>query len=91
MVSKTYLRAWGDRRGHVDVMDLEKGKGFQTTIERATVVSYAYDSNLMAADLEPEFSRVESGPGSSTAEVASLLEAEPCFSGVKPRTASYAR
>lgn len=60
MVSKGYLRAWADQRGRVDVVDIEQGREFKTTINRATVVSYAYESNVLTANLEDEYSRIES-------------------------------
>lgn len=59
MVPKSYLRAWADDRNRVEVLDLEKGRGFKTSIQNATVVSYAYDPRVLTRDLEQEFSRIE--------------------------------
>lgn len=60
MVSKGYLRAWGDEKGCVDVVDLEQSRGFKTAIGNATVVSYVYDPEILMLDLEGQFGRIES-------------------------------
>lgn len=60
MVSKGYLRAWADEKERVDVIDVHDGRGFPTTISKATVVTYAYDPDVMTHDLEEEYARIES-------------------------------
>lgn len=60
MVSKFYLRAWGDEKDCVDVIDLEQGRGFKTAIGSATVVSYVYDPDFLTHDLEGQFGKIES-------------------------------
>lgn len=59
MVSKGYILAWADARGRVDVLDLEDGRGFASTIESATVVSYAYDPEVLTHNLESDYARIE--------------------------------
>lgn len=60
MVSRKYLSAWGDKRGRLDVIDLEAPRGYTTTFERATVHSYVYEANVLErSDLEGEYGKVE--------------------------------
>lgn len=59
MVSKGYIRAWADARGRVDVLDVQHGRGFPSAIENATVVSYAYDPEVLTHDLERDYARTE--------------------------------
>ncbi|MGR0218632.1 DUF4238 domain-containing protein [Agromyces sp. ZXT2-6] len=59
MVSKGYIRAWADARGRVDVLDVQHGRGFPSAIENATVVSYAYDTEVLTHDLESDYARIE--------------------------------
>jgi len=59
MVTKGYLRAWADSRGRVDVLDLKHGRGFSWSVENATVVSYAYDPQVLSRDLERDYSEIE--------------------------------
>jgi hypothetical protein len=59
MVSKGYIRAWADKRNVVDVLDLQDGRGFPTSYLSATVVSYAYDPNVLARNLERDYSLIE--------------------------------
>lgn len=59
MVSRGYIRAWADAKGRVDVLDLEDGRGFVSTIGSATVVSYAYDPEILTHDLESDYARIE--------------------------------
>ena len=61
MVSRRYISAWGDKRGRIDVIDLEERRGYVTTYERATVVSYVYDSSFLEQEnLEAQFGKIES-------------------------------
>lgn len=60
MVSKSYIRAWADARGRVDVLDIQDGRGFPSSIENATVVSYAYDPEVLTHDLEDDYAGIES-------------------------------
>jgi len=59
MVSKGYLRAWADSEDHVDVLDLQSGRGDRIKIDHATVVNHAYRTNLLQRDLEREYWAVE--------------------------------
>lgn len=59
MVSKSYLRAWADERGTVDVIDLEHQRGHVSSLGDATVVSYAYEPAVLTHDLEREYARIE--------------------------------
>lgn len=60
MVSRSYLAEWADEKGVVDVADLDKGRVSTTTIANATVVSYAYKTEVLGIDLEAQFARIES-------------------------------
>lgn len=60
MVSKGYLRAWADSRGRVEVIDMEHQRAFISSLENATVVSYAYEPSVLTHDLEGEYARIES-------------------------------
>lgn len=60
MVSRSYLRAWADERNRVDVLDIQQGRGFTSAIGNATVVSYAYEPEVLLHNLEGEFDRIES-------------------------------
>lgn len=59
MVSRGYLRPWADKKGRVDVIDLEKNLRITTAIQNATVVSYAYETEVLTYDLEEKFERIE--------------------------------
>lgn len=59
MVSKGYIRAWADARNRVDVLDLQDGRGFPSSFENATVVSYGYDAEVFTHDLERDYWRIE--------------------------------
>lgn len=59
MVSRGYLEGWADPRGRVDVIDIEHGRGFCTSIGNATVVSYAYDAEVLSNDLEERYASIE--------------------------------
>jgi len=59
MVSKGYIRAWADRRNVVEVIDIQDRRGFPTSINDATVVSYVYDPEVLAHDLEMAYSHIE--------------------------------
>ncbi|PZE28410.1 DUF4238 domain-containing protein [Curtobacterium sp. MCLR17_042] len=59
MVSKGYIRAWGDAHRVVEVLDLEHGRGFVTSVDSATVVNYAYETNALSHDLEADYARIE--------------------------------
>ena len=59
MVSKGYIRAWADARNRVDVLDLQDGRGFPSSFENATVVSYGYDTEILTHDLERDYWRIE--------------------------------
>lgn len=74
MISKAYLRAWADHRNRVDVLDLKGGRGYPSAIENATVVSEAYESNVLSPDLEKIYAKIESrGIG----VISKLIERQP--------------
>jgi hypothetical protein len=60
MVSKGYIRAWADEKKRVEVLDLGGGRSYPISYNRATVVSYVYDPNVVAHDLEQGYAKVES-------------------------------
>ncbi|KIC59978.1 hypothetical protein RM52_00745 [Microbacterium hominis] len=60
MVSRGYIQGWADRRGRVDVLDLQGKRGYFTSIENATVVGYVYDPGVLSHDLEAEYGQIES-------------------------------
>lgn len=60
MVSKSYIRAWADAKNRVEVLDIENGRGYPISYNRATVVNYVYDPNALAHDLEQEYAEIES-------------------------------
>lgn len=59
MVSRGYIAAWADEKNVVDVLDLQDGRGYPSSIVSASVVSYVYDPEVMAQDLESEYARIE--------------------------------
>lgn len=59
MVSKGYIRAWADERNRVDVLDLQDGRGYPSSVENATVVSYGYDTGVLSRNLEIEYGLIE--------------------------------
>lgn len=60
MVSRGYISAWADKKNVVDVLDLQDGRGYPSSIVNASVVSYVYDSEVLTHDLEAEYARIES-------------------------------
>lgn len=60
MLSKGYIRAWADAKKRVEVLDLEGGRGYPISCNRATVESYVYDPKVIAHDLEQDYATVES-------------------------------
>lgn len=60
MVSRGYLSAWADKRNTVDVLDLQGGRGYPSSIMNASVVSYVYDPEVLTQNLEDEYARIES-------------------------------
>lgn len=59
MVSKGYIKAWADGRNLVDVIDIQDRRGFLSSIKNATVVTHVYDPNVLARNLEEDYSRIE--------------------------------
>lgn len=59
-VSKGYMRGWADTRRRVEVIDFEEGRGYLSSIENATVVSYAYEPEFLTHNLEFEYEQLES-------------------------------
>lgn len=60
MLTKGYIRAWADERNRVDVIDIGRNRGYPSSINNATVRSYAYEPNVLSRDLEQDYSVVES-------------------------------
>lgn len=74
MVSKGYIRAWADKRNVVDVLDLQDGRGYPSSYVSATVVSYAYDPNVLTHNLERDYSLIEAA---GTPALVKMREGEP--------------
>ncbi|WP_336698090.1 hypothetical protein [Curtobacterium sp. USHLN213] len=60
MLTKGYIRAWADERNRVDVIDMIRNRGYLSSVNNATVRSYAYEPNVLSHDLEQDYSIVES-------------------------------
>lgn len=69
MVSRAYLKPWADKGGYVEVIDIQDRRGFTTNITNATVVSYAYEPDLLNRDLEREFAEVEASGAPALAKL----------------------
>ncbi len=69
MVTKGYISAWANAKSVVDVLDVQDGRGYPSSIENASVVSYVYDSAVMAYDLENEYAGIESEGASALAKL----------------------
>lgn len=85
MVTRGYMAAWADDRNVVDVLDVHEGRGYPSSIENATVVSYVYDPLVMTHDLEGQFAdletrgvsaitRLRTGHGLTRDETQSMIE-----------------
>lgn len=74
MVSKGYIRAWANAKKIVDVLDLQDGRGYASSYEKATVVSYAYDPNVLTRNLERDYSLIESN---GTPALVKMRKGEP--------------
>lgn len=59
-LTKGYIRAWADERNRVDVIDVGRNHGYPSSVNNATVRSYAYEPNVLTRDLEKEYSVIES-------------------------------
>ena len=60
MVTKAYISAWADERKRVDVIDMARNHGYPSSVNNATVRSFAYEPNVLTHDLEEEYSVIES-------------------------------
>lgn len=60
MLSKGYLAAWADSRGIVSVIDKTRQRGYASSVTKATVRNYAYETSLITQDLEGAYSKIES-------------------------------
>nr|WP_012311418.1 DUF4238 domain-containing protein [Arthrobacter sp. Chr15]ABR67053.1 unknown [Arthrobacter sp. Chr15] len=74
MVSAGYIRAWADKRNVVDVLDLQEGRGYPVSYKSATVVNYVYDPNLLARNLEGDYSDIENA---GTPALVKMRNGEP--------------
>ena len=77
MVSKGYINAWADERNRVDVIDVQDGRGFTTSYQNATVVSYVYDPKVLTHDLERAYWKIEDA---ATPVIVKLREGAKEFS-----------
>jgi len=59
MVSKGYISAWANERNVIDVLDVQDRRGYPSSIENASVVSYVYDPAVLTHDLEGQFGDIE--------------------------------
>ncbi|WP_082460168.1 DUF4238 domain-containing protein [Frigoribacterium sp. Leaf8] len=60
MLTKAYIRAWADGRNRVDVIDMGRKHGYASSVNNATVRSFAYEPNVLTRDLEQEYAVIES-------------------------------
>lgn len=60
MVTRGYLAAWANDRNQVFVADAEAGRAGVRSLGDATVVGYAYRTEITNVDLESEYAAVES-------------------------------
>ncbi|PZF13192.1 DUF4238 domain-containing protein [Curtobacterium sp. MCLR17_034] len=60
MLTKAYILAWADERNRVDVIDIGRNRGYPSSVNNATVRSYAYEPNVLSHNLEQDYSVVES-------------------------------
>ena len=60
MITRGYLAEWANDRGLVHVVDAEHRISRPQSLTNATVVAYAYRSNVLTLDLEAHYSRIES-------------------------------
>lgn len=73
MLSKSYIRAWADDRGVLDVIDLEQGRGYHISYQKATVLGRAYEPAVLSHDLEGEYARIEGRGMSAIAKLRGRL------------------
>ncbi|MFB8191349.1 DUF4238 domain-containing protein [Microbacterium sp. NPDC055988] len=59
MITKGHLAAFANERNVVDVLDVLEGRGYPSSIENATVVSYVYDPAVFNHNLEKQFAAIE--------------------------------
>ena len=59
MLPKSYIEAWADKKNTVDVIDLQDGRGFPSSIRTATAVTDVYDAEVLTNNLEKIYSKIE--------------------------------
>lgn len=59
MITRAYLEAWANERGLVHVWDAENELNRVSSLTDATVVRYAYRTNVTSFDLEAHYARLE--------------------------------
>lgn len=59
MVTRGYLSAWANEKNVIDVLDLQLGKGYPSSVENASVSSYVYDPEVLTHDLEGAYASIE--------------------------------
>ncbi len=77
MVTKSYLKAWANERNVVDVLDVQEGRGYRSTVGDASVVSYVYDSEVLTHDLEGAVSVIETAAAPAFARLRAGEELSP--------------
>ncbi|MFC7942886.1 hypothetical protein ACFUPZ_06470 [Microbacterium oxydans] len=60
MVSSGYINAWADKSSIIDVLDLDKVRGYPISFKQATIVNHVYAPAFLNHDLEGEYARTES-------------------------------
>jgi hypothetical protein len=60
MLTKSYIRAWADDRNRVDVIDKGRNHGYPSSVNNATVRSFAYEPNVLTRNLEQDYGVIES-------------------------------
>lgn len=61
MITRGYLEAWTNDRGLLHVWDAENRINGVQSLNNATVVSYAYRTEVTSFNIEADYSRIESG------------------------------
>lgn len=60
MVSKSYLRAWANKKNLVEVIDVQDERSYRVSYKGATVVNFVYDPKILNQDLEQQYAVIES-------------------------------
>lgn len=60
MITQSYLKAWADSWGKVDVVDIEDRRVRPATVKSATTVEFAYRPAVLTHNVEADYGRIES-------------------------------